>query len=49
MLAEIELFESPDLIPLDFCLWGWMKREVYLTYEEGSLLNLLAPELLFLF
>ena len=20
---------SPDLTPLDFCLWGWMKNEVY--------------------
>jgi len=20
--------ESPDLTMLDFCLWGWMKREV---------------------
>ena len=20
---------SPDLTPLDFCLWGWMKGEVY--------------------
>jgi len=20
---------SPDLPPLDFCLWGWMKSEVY--------------------
>jgi hypothetical protein len=20
---------SPDLTPLDFCLWGWMKSEVY--------------------
>jgi hypothetical protein len=20
---------SADLAPLDFCLWGWMKREVY--------------------
>ena len=29
MVTEIELFESPDLIPLDFCLWGWMKSEVY--------------------
>ena len=29
MVTEIELFESPDLIPLDFCLWGWMKIEVY--------------------
>ena len=26
---ETELFESPDLTPLDFCLWGWMKSEVY--------------------
>jgi hypothetical protein len=21
--------KSPDLTPLDFCLWGWMNREVY--------------------
>jgi hypothetical protein len=20
---------SPDLTPLDFCLWGWMKSELY--------------------
>ena len=20
---------SPDLTPLDFCLWGWLKDEVY--------------------
>ena len=20
---------SPDLTPLDICLWGWMKSEVY--------------------
>jgi hypothetical protein len=32
---EIQLFEvqwptwSPDITPLDFCLWGWMKSEVY--------------------
>jgi hypothetical protein len=25
----MELFESPDLTPLRFCLWGWMKSEVY--------------------
>jgi hypothetical protein len=24
----MELFESPDVTPLDFCLWGWMKSEV---------------------
>ena len=29
MITEIELFESPDLNPLDLCLWGWMKSEVY--------------------
>jgi len=27
--TELEVFEAPDLIPLDFCLWGWMKREGY--------------------
>jgi len=29
MITERETFESPDLTPLDFCLWGWMKCEVY--------------------
>jgi hypothetical protein len=38
MSVEIQLFQvgqvqwpprSPELTPLDFCLWGWMKREVY--------------------
>jgi hypothetical protein len=29
MVAEIQLFESLDLTLLDFCLWGWMKGEVY--------------------
>jgi hypothetical protein len=29
MIDEIELFESPDLTSLGFCLWGWMKSEVY--------------------
>jgi hypothetical protein len=28
MVKEMELFESPDITPLDFCLCGWMKREV---------------------
>jgi hypothetical protein len=27
-VTETELFESPDLIPSDFCLWGWMNTEV---------------------
>jgi len=29
MVTELELFETPDLIPLDFCLWGWMNTEIY--------------------
>jgi len=29
MFIEIELFESQDLTPLDFCLLRWMKSEVY--------------------
>jgi hypothetical protein len=24
-----QVFESPELSPLDFCLWGWTKSEVY--------------------
>jgi hypothetical protein len=29
MISYVELLESRDLTPLDFCLWGWMKSEVY--------------------
>ena len=29
MDIEIELFESPDLTLLDFCLWCWTKSEGY--------------------
>jgi hypothetical protein len=29
MIIEIELFESPDLMPLGFCLWILMKGEIY--------------------
>jgi hypothetical protein len=29
MVTEMELFESPDLTPLDFCLEDWMKVEDY--------------------
>jgi hypothetical protein len=28
MVTGRELFECPDLTPLGFCLWGWMKSEV---------------------
>jgi hypothetical protein len=27
--TEIELSESPDVTPLDFGVWGWMKSEMY--------------------
>jgi len=29
MITERELLDSTDRTPLDFCLWGWMKSEVY--------------------
>jgi len=29
MVTEMEVFESPDLTPLDFCLWAWMNCEFY--------------------
>jgi len=28
MVTEIDLLESPDLTPLDFCLWVWIKSEI---------------------
>lgn len=32
---ETELFESPNLAPLHFCLWGWLKSEVYKIKVDG--------------
>jgi len=29
MSTEIELFDFPNLTPIYFCLWGWIKSEVY--------------------
>jgi hypothetical protein len=29
MVTDIELFQSTDLTPLDFCLWGWVNSELY--------------------
>jgi BioD-like phosphotransacetylase family protein len=29
MVTDVDLFESPELSPLYFCLWGWMKSIVY--------------------
>jgi len=26
MVTEVEMFESPDLNPLNFCLWGCMSN-----------------------
>jgi hypothetical protein len=31
MVTEIELFESPESILSDICLWGWMNSKVYKT------------------
>jgi hypothetical protein len=31
MVSDIELFDSPDLTPLHFCLWVWMKSNIYTT------------------
>jgi len=28
MFTDIDLFQTPDLTPLDLCLWGWMKSEI---------------------
>jgi len=28
-LFEVGVYRSPEFSPLDFCLWGWMKSEVY--------------------
>jgi len=29
MITEIEPFDSQDLTPSDFCLWGWKMSEAY--------------------
>jgi len=49
MATVVQLFESPDLASLDFCLWGWLKSEVYKrkvdTRDElfNRILNAAAP------
>jgi hypothetical protein len=40
----MELFVPPDLTPLDFCLRGWMKSEVY-NGKVDKLYELLARNL----
>jgi len=42
MVIGIELFASPDLTPLDFCLCGWMKSEIYKTRVVDTPDELLA-------
>jgi hypothetical protein len=27
--TAVGCLKSPELTPVDFCLWGWMKSEVY--------------------
>jgi len=50
MVTEIELFEFPDVTPLDFCLCAWMKCEFYKmkvdTRDElpGDTLNAAAQQ-----
>jgi hypothetical protein len=29
VVTKIELFQTPNVIPLDFCLWVSMQRDVY--------------------
>jgi hypothetical protein len=35
MVTETKFFDSPDLTELDFCLWGWMNKEVYKRKEDA--------------
>ena len=34
MVTETQLFGSPDLTPLYFCLWGCMNSEVHKRKED---------------
>jgi hypothetical protein len=34
MVTEIQLFQSPDLVPLYFCLWGCTNNEVHKRKED---------------
>jgi len=29
VVTETKIFQTPNLVPLDSCLWIWMQREVY--------------------
>jgi hypothetical protein len=31
MFIDTQFSESPEIALIDFCLWGWMKSEVYNT------------------
>jgi hypothetical protein len=41
MVTKIEVFETPDIIPLDFCFWSRMKGKVY-KLEVNTRYELLA-------
>jgi len=34
MITEREPFDSPELTPLDLCLWGWKKSETYSRKQD---------------
>jgi hypothetical protein len=34
MVTETQLYESPELTPLYFCLWGWMNNEGHKRKED---------------
>jgi len=42
MVTKIELFESPDLTPVDFCGWGWMKA-IFTNIKVNTRYKLFAP------
>jgi len=42
MVTEIELSESPDLTPVDFCGWGWVKA-IFTKIKVNTRDKLLAP------
>jgi hypothetical protein len=43
LATETELFESPDITQFDFCLWGWMKTEIYKRMRKIACLPFWVP------
>jgi hypothetical protein len=46
MAAETELFQSPDLTPLDFCLWGWIMRKIKINKKKLNIRDKLLARIL---